>query len=55
MISILLISSLALVTALGSAAAIAPPERGLAMNARPWPFENSGHAVARAATSRATR
>ena len=55
MISILLISGFALVAACSSAAAIAPRERRLAVHARPWPFDNSGHAVARAETSRATR
>jgi hypothetical protein len=41
MISILVISSFALVAALGSAAAIAPRERELVVNARPWPFDTS--------------
>ena len=54
MISILLISGFALVAALSSAAAIAPRERGLAVDARPWPFDK-WHAVARAEASRATR
>ena len=52
MISILLISGFALVAACSSAAAIAPREWGLAVDTRPWPLDNYGHAVARAEVSR---